>query len=77
MSSLYVAFNPQPHLETLEKTLSLLLPLRKTNALKISELERQVSQSERVYRSDVRGAKAGFEVRKLFSLFLSFVCACY
>ena len=55
------AFDPTPHVKTLEKTLSLLLPLRKQNALKTSELERSVQQSERAYRGDVRGAKAGFE----------------
>ncbi|GAA5971736.1 hypothetical protein JCM3765_006973 [Sporobolomyces pararoseus] len=54
-------FNPEPHLETLEKTLSLLLPLRKSNALKISSLEKQVLQSERVYKSDVRSSKLSFE----------------
>ncbi|GAA6011420.1 hypothetical protein JCM11491_002777 [Sporobolomyces phaffii] len=55
------AFDPTPHVKTLEKTLAQLLPLRKANALKTSELERQVNQAERAYRGDVRGAKAGFE----------------
>lgn len=55
------AFDPIPHVKTLEKTLALLLPLRKQNAIKTSELERSVQQSERAYRGDVRGAKAGFE----------------
>ncbi|GAA5924103.1 exocyst subunit SEC10 [Sporobolomyces koalae] len=55
------AFDPSPHVATLEKTLALLLPLRKANALKTSELERSVNQAERAYRGDVRGAKAGFE----------------
>ncbi|GAA5894708.1 exocyst subunit SEC10 [Sporobolomyces salmoneus] len=54
-------FDPTPHIQTLEKTLAQLLPLRKQNALKTQELERQVNQAERAYRGDVRGAKAGFE----------------
>ncbi|GAA5873378.1 hypothetical protein JCM16303_001108 [Sporobolomyces ruberrimus] len=55
------SFDPSPHVATLEKTLAQLLPLRKANALKTSELERAVNQAERTYRGDVRGAKAGFE----------------
>ncbi|KAI5476482.1 exocyst complex component protein [Pseudohyphozyma bogoriensis] len=55
------AFDPQPHIQTLESALALLLPLRKANAAKTAELERSVAQAERVYRGDVRGAKAGFE----------------
>lgn len=60
--SFAAAFNPQPHIKTLESALSLLLPLRKANAAKTSELERAVAVAERAYRGDVRGAKAGFEV---------------
>ncbi|SCV72671.1 BQ2448_4208 [Microbotryum intermedium] len=55
------AFNPQPHIKTLEQALSLLLPLRKANATKTAELEKAVAAAERAYRNDVRGAKAGFE----------------
>lgn len=55
------AFDPLPHIKTLEHALSLLLPLRKANASKTAELERAVQAAERVYRGDVRGAKAGFE----------------
>ncbi|KAK4704080.1 exocyst complex component 5, partial [Phenoliferia sp. Uapishka_3] len=55
------AFDPKPHIKTLEHALSLLLPLRKANAARTSELERSVAQAERAYRGDVRGAKAGFE----------------
>ncbi|KAK4049397.1 Exocyst complex component 5 [Microbotryomycetes sp. JL201] len=54
-------FDPKPHIATLEQALSQLLPLRKANANKIVELERSVAAAERAYRSDVRGAKAGFE----------------
>jgi len=57
------AFDPAPHIRTLEGALAQLLPLRKANAQKTSELERQVAVAERTYRGDVRGAKAGFEVR--------------
>jgi hypothetical protein len=56
-------FDPSPHIRTLESALAQLLPLRKANAQKTSELERSVAVAERAYRSDVRGAKAGFEVR--------------
>ena len=56
-------FDPSPHIRTLESALAQLLPLRKANAQKTSELERAVAVAERAYRSDVRGAKAGFEVR--------------
>lgn len=63
------AFDPQPHIENLEHALSLLLPLRKANALKCSELERSVASAERAYRGDVRGAKAGFEVCLFLCLF--------
>ncbi|KAM0751654.1 Sec10-domain-containing protein [Meredithblackwellia eburnea MCA 4105] len=55
------AFDPKPHIKTLEHALSLLLPLRKANAARTNELERSVAQAERAYRGDVRGAKAGFE----------------
>ncbi|KDE05767.1 hypothetical protein MVLG_03858 [Microbotryum lychnidis-dioicae p1A1 Lamole] len=55
------AFDPQPHIKTLEHALSLLLPLRKANATKTAELEKAVAAAERAYRNDVRGAKAGFE----------------
>ncbi|BGP22067.1 Exocyst complex component 5 [Rhodotorula toruloides] len=55
------AFDPAPHIRTLEAALAQLLPLRKANAQKTSELERQVAVAERAYRGDVRGAKAGFE----------------
>ncbi|BGP13181.1 hypothetical protein JCM10213_000239 [Rhodosporidiobolus nylandii] len=55
------AFNPTPHVRTLEAALAQLLPLRKANAQKTSELERAVAVAERAYRGDVRGAKAGFE----------------
>ncbi|GAA5826265.1 hypothetical protein JCM11251_007230 [Rhodosporidiobolus azoricus] len=55
------AFDPAPHVRTLEAALAQLLPLRKANAHKTSELERQVAVAERAYRGDVRGAKAGFE----------------
>ncbi|BGP29274.1 Exocyst complex component 5 [Rhodotorula toruloides] len=55
------AFDPAPHIRTLEAALAQLLPLRKANAQKTSELERQVTVAERAYRGDVRGAKAGFE----------------
>ncbi|GAA5991087.1 hypothetical protein JCM11641_004427 [Rhodosporidiobolus odoratus] len=55
------AFNPAPHVRTLEAALAQLLPLRKANAQKTSELERAVAVAERAYRGDVRGAKAGFE----------------
>ncbi|KAM0792876.1 hypothetical protein ACM66B_002639 [Microbotryomycetes sp. NB124-2] len=55
------AFDPKPHIATLEHALSQLLPLRKANASKVVELERSVAAAERAYRSDVRGAKAGFE----------------
>ncbi|GAA5902521.1 hypothetical protein JCM8208_006909 [Rhodotorula glutinis] len=54
-------FDPAPHIRTLEAALAQLLPLRKANAQKTSELERQVAVAERTYRGDVRGAKAGFE----------------
>ncbi|GAA5824178.1 hypothetical protein JCM3770_001192 [Rhodotorula araucariae] len=54
-------FNPAPHIRTLEAALAQLLPLRKANAQKTAELERQVAVAERAYRGDVRGAKAGFE----------------
>ncbi|KAG0655950.1 Exocyst complex component 5 [Rhodotorula mucilaginosa] len=54
-------FDPSPHIRTLESALAQLLPLRKANAQKTSELERSVAVAERAYRSDVRGAKAGFE----------------
>ncbi|GAA5978973.1 hypothetical protein JCM10908_002753 [Rhodotorula pacifica] len=54
-------FDPSPHIRTLESALAQLLPLRKSNAQKTSELERAVAVAERAYRSDVRGAKAGFE----------------
>lgn len=57
------AFDPKPHIRTLEHALSQLLPLRKANAARTNELERSVAQAERAYRGDVRGAKAGFEVR--------------
>ena len=60
----HAAFDPQPHIRTLEQALSLLLPLRKANAAKTAELERAVSTAERTYRGDVRGAKAEFEVRR-------------
>ena len=59
------AFDPQPSIKTLEHALSLLLPLRKANAAKTAEIERSVAAAERAYRGDVRGAKAGFEVRPL------------
>ncbi|GAA5914353.1 hypothetical protein JCM5296_001632 [Sporobolomyces johnsonii] len=55
------AFDPAPHVRTLEAALAQLLPLRKANAQKTSELERAVTVAERAYRGDVRGAKAGFE----------------
>ncbi|GAA6029940.1 hypothetical protein JCM8097_009179 [Rhodosporidiobolus ruineniae] len=55
------AFDPLPHVRTLEAALAQLLPLRKANAQKTSELERAVNVAERAYRGDVRGAKAGFE----------------
>lgn len=56
------AFDPSPHIQTLESALAQLLPLRKANAAKTAELERSVAAAERAYRGDVRGAKAGFEV---------------
>ncbi|GAA6015669.1 hypothetical protein JCM10207_008166 [Rhodosporidiobolus poonsookiae] len=55
------AFDPSPQIRTLEAALAQLLPLRKANAQKTSELERAVAVAERAYRGDVRGAKAGFE----------------
>ncbi|GAA5857601.1 hypothetical protein JCM8547_004291 [Rhodosporidiobolus lusitaniae] len=55
------AFDPTPHVRTLEAALAHLLPLRKANAQKTAELERAVTVAERAYRGDVRGAKAGFE----------------
>lgn len=61
------AFDPRPHIQTLERALALLLPLRKANTAKTVELERSVAAAERAYRGDVRGAKAGFEVRIDFS----------
>jgi hypothetical protein len=60
---IHSAFDPRPHIQTLEQALALLLPLRKANAAKIVELERSAAAAERAYRGDVRGAKAGFEVR--------------
>lgn len=57
------AFDSRPLIQTLEQTLAQLLPLRKANAAKTAELERSVAAAERAYRGDVRGAKAGFEVR--------------
>lgn len=62
LGSSHLAFDPKPHIRTLEEALSLLLPLRKANAAKTTELERAVAAAERTYRGDVRGAKAGFEV---------------
>lgn len=61
-SASVAAFDPSPHIKTLESALAQLLPLRKANAAKSAELERSVAAAERAYRGDVRGAKAGFEV---------------
>lgn len=58
-------FDPTLSIKTLEKAISLLLPLRKFNAIKMTEMERKVVLAERGYRGDVRGAKAGFEVRAI------------